>query len=101
MKKYVAEFIGTFVLVFFGTGIAVVSNGNLVATALAYDDNTDVENDLTTLKVIATRYNSTELLEILNAIEDVYNSKFSLDQASFESSAEQVWDRYISFLLEE
>ena len=36
MKKYVAEFIGTFVLVFFGTGIAVVSNGNLVATALAF-----------------------------------------------------------------
>lgn len=36
MKKYIAEFIGTFTLVFFGTGIAVVSGGNLVATALAF-----------------------------------------------------------------
>lgn len=36
MKKYVAEFIGTLVLVLFGTGIAVVSGGNLVATALAF-----------------------------------------------------------------
>lgn len=36
MKKYVAEFIGTLVLVLFGTGIAVVSGGELVATALAF-----------------------------------------------------------------
>ena len=36
MKKYIAEFIGTFTLVLFGTGIAVVSGGNLVATALAF-----------------------------------------------------------------
>ena len=36
MKKYVSEFIGTLVLVLFGTGVAVVSGGNLVATALAF-----------------------------------------------------------------
>lgn len=36
MKKYVAEFIGTLVLVLFGTGIAVVSEGDLVATSLAF-----------------------------------------------------------------
>ena len=36
MRKYVAEFIGTLVLVLFGTGIAVVSGGDLVATALAF-----------------------------------------------------------------
>ena len=36
MKKFIAEFIGTFTLVLFGTGIAVVSGGNLVATALAF-----------------------------------------------------------------
>ena len=36
MKKYISEFIGTLVLVLFGTGIAVVSGGNLVATALAF-----------------------------------------------------------------
>lgn len=36
MKKYYAEFLGTLVLVLFGTGIAVVSEGNLVATALAF-----------------------------------------------------------------
>ena len=36
MKKYIAEFIGTLVLVLFGTGVAVVSEGNLVATALAF-----------------------------------------------------------------
>ena len=36
MKKYIAEFIGTLVLVLFGTGIAVVSGGNLLATALAF-----------------------------------------------------------------
>ncbi len=36
MKKYIAEFIGTFTLVLFGTGIAVVSGGDLVATALAF-----------------------------------------------------------------
>lgn len=36
MKKYIAEFIGTFILVFFGTGIAVVSGGNLIATAFAF-----------------------------------------------------------------
>lgn len=36
MKKYIAEFIGTLTLVLFGCGIAVVSGGNLVATALAF-----------------------------------------------------------------
>ena len=36
MKKYIAEFIGTFVLVLFGTGIAIVSGGDLVATSLAF-----------------------------------------------------------------
>ena len=36
MKKYIAEFLGTFTLVLFGTGIAVVSGGDLVATALAF-----------------------------------------------------------------
>ena len=36
MKKYISEFIGTAVLVLFGTGIAVVSGGNLVATAAAF-----------------------------------------------------------------
>ena len=36
MKKSYAEFIGTMVLVLFGCGIAVVSGGNLVATALAF-----------------------------------------------------------------
>ena len=36
MKKYISEFIGTAVLVLFGTGIAVVSGGNLIATSLAF-----------------------------------------------------------------
>lgn len=36
MKKYLAEFLGTLVLVLFGTGIAVVSGGDLVATSLAF-----------------------------------------------------------------
>ncbi len=36
MKKYIAEFIGTFTLVFLGTGVAIVSDGNLVATSLAF-----------------------------------------------------------------
>lgn len=36
VKKYILEFIGTLVLVLFGTGIAVLSNANLVATSLAF-----------------------------------------------------------------
>ena len=36
MRKYIAEFIGTMTLVLFGTGIAVLSGGNLVATSLAF-----------------------------------------------------------------
>ena len=36
MKKYISEALGTCVLVLFGTGIAVVSGGNLVCTALAF-----------------------------------------------------------------
>lgn len=36
MKKYLAEMFGTMVLVLFGTGIAVVSGGDLVATSLAF-----------------------------------------------------------------
>ena len=36
MRKYIAEFIGTLTLVLFGTGVAVLSQGNLVATALAF-----------------------------------------------------------------
>jgi len=36
MRAYLAECIGTFVLVLFGCGVAVVSGGNLVATALAF-----------------------------------------------------------------
>ena len=36
MKKYIAEVIVTFTLVFFGTGIAVLSEGDLVATSLAF-----------------------------------------------------------------
>ena len=36
MKKYISEFIGTLTLVLFGTGIAVASGGDLVATSLAF-----------------------------------------------------------------
>lgn len=36
MKKYIAEFIGTLVLVLFGTGIAVLTGGNLLITSLAF-----------------------------------------------------------------
>ena len=36
MKKYVAEVIGTFVLVFFGCGVAMLSKVDLVATSLAF-----------------------------------------------------------------
>lgn len=36
VKKYILEFIGTMVLVLFGTGIAVLSSANLVATSLAF-----------------------------------------------------------------
>ena len=36
IKKYVAEFIGTLTLVLFGTGVAVVSGGNIIATALTF-----------------------------------------------------------------
>lgn len=36
MKKYFAEFIGTLILVLFGTGIAAFSGGDLVATSLAF-----------------------------------------------------------------
>ena len=36
MKKYISELLGTAVLVLFGTGIAVISGGNLVATSLAF-----------------------------------------------------------------
>ena len=36
MKKYISEFIGTLVLVLFGTGVAVISGGDLVATSLAF-----------------------------------------------------------------
>ena len=36
MRKYICECIGTAVLVLFGCGTAVVSGGNLVATAIAF-----------------------------------------------------------------
>ena len=36
MKKYIAEMIGTFTLVLLGTGVAVVSGGNIMATSLAF-----------------------------------------------------------------
>ena len=36
MRKYISEFIGTFVLVLVGCGVAVVSGGDLVATSLAF-----------------------------------------------------------------
>lgn len=36
LKKYISEFIGTLVLVFFGCGVAVISGGNLVATSLTF-----------------------------------------------------------------
>ena len=36
MKKYIAEFIGTFVLVLIACGVAVVTGANVVATSLAF-----------------------------------------------------------------
>lgn len=36
IKKYVAEFIGTLVLVLFGTGVAAITGANIAATALAF-----------------------------------------------------------------
>lgn len=36
MKKYIAEFIGTFVLTFMGCGAAVFTGGDLLATAVAF-----------------------------------------------------------------
>ncbi|MEG1520770.1 MAG: aquaporin, partial [Clostridia bacterium] len=35
-KKALAEFIGTFVLVFFACGTAIVTGANVVATALSF-----------------------------------------------------------------
>ena len=36
MKKYLSEFVGTFVLVLVACGVAVVTNANVVATSLAF-----------------------------------------------------------------
>lgn len=36
MKKYIAEFVGTFVLVMVACGVAVVTEANVIATALAF-----------------------------------------------------------------
>ena len=36
LKKAIAEFIGTFVLVFFACGVAALTGGNIVPTALAF-----------------------------------------------------------------
>ncbi len=36
IKKYIAEFIGTFILVLFGCGVAAITSGSLVATSLAF-----------------------------------------------------------------
>ena len=36
MRKYIAEFVGTFVLVLVGCGVAMVTNVDVVATALAF-----------------------------------------------------------------
>ena len=36
MKKYISEFVGTFVLVLVACGVAVVTNANVVATSLAF-----------------------------------------------------------------
>lgn len=36
MKKYISEFVGTFVLVLVGCGVAVVTSANVVATSLAF-----------------------------------------------------------------
>lgn len=36
LKKYLAEVLGTAILVLFGCGTAVISGGYLVATALAF-----------------------------------------------------------------
>ena len=36
MKKYISEFVGTFVLVFVACGVAVTTSANIVATSLAF-----------------------------------------------------------------
>ena len=36
MKKYISEFVGTFVLVLIGCGVAVISGANLIATSMAF-----------------------------------------------------------------
>ena len=36
LKKCIAEFIGTFVLVFFACGVAAITNGSLIETSLAF-----------------------------------------------------------------
>ncbi|MBR2712662.1 MAG: aquaporin [Bacilli bacterium] len=36
MKKYISELLGTFVLVLFGCGVAVVTNADVIATSLAF-----------------------------------------------------------------
>lgn len=36
MKKYISEFVGTLVLVLIGCGTAVITNGNLIITPLAF-----------------------------------------------------------------
>ena len=72
----------------------------VVMTALKFDDNTDITEDIRLLESIACEYEDEDLENILTTIENLASQKESLSQEQFEAEAEQLWNNFRAQLLD-
>lgn len=73
---------------------------NVVMTALRYDDNTDVSEELTLLKGIACEYEDEQLESLFILIDAHAKTKSVTTREEFETKAEELWNTFRNQLLD-
>lgn len=72
----------------------------IISHALMYEDDTDVNDKLSEIVEIACKYGDEDFEATMISIQSLASSKSTLDQETFETKAEQLWNEAMYQLLD-